>query len=210
MGPSGVPTPQHLSVSSASAFFSNEEPTPNNPSGHLILDAPVSLWRDLNYFAPRLAAAHLERVDESIWSVAQTGSVFEFAARGSRNAPIIEASLVGVLPVPSEEVPLDDILQFRAKRQPELLRFRMAVDNLRDKAFRAEDLHRGLVTSKNELALAIQDLHRALSAGKVSTIFSTLKLYMDLSDNMSTTLIGAVGAQCLGFPMEIGAGIGLA
>lgn len=202
-------TPPHISAASG-ALFSNEEPTLTNPSGLLILDAPASLWRDLNYFAPQLAAFHLQRVDGSVWSVAQTGAAFEFVAGGQGNAPIIEASLIGALPVPSAEIPLDEILQFRAMRQPEILRFRMAIDDLRDKALCAEDIHRGLAKSKDELACAIHDLHRALSAGKIRTFFSTLKLYMDISDNkMVTTLLAAMGAQGLGFPMEIGGAIGL-
>ena len=205
----GIPTPPHIS-SATGALFSNEEPTPSNSTGFLILGAPASIWHDLNYFAPQLAAIHLQQVDGAVWSVAQTGSVFKFAVGAQRNASIIEASLIGALPVPSEDVPLDEILQFRMARQPELLRLRMAIDDLRDRALRSEELYRGLAKSKDELASAIHDLHRALSAGKVRTYFSTLKLYMDLSDNkMATTLIGAVGAQGLGFPMEIGAVIGL-
>lgn len=208
IGYSGVRTPPHISAASG-ALFSNEEPNTSNPTGLMILGAPASLWRELNYFAPELAAVHLERVDGSVWSVAQTGSVFEFSA-GKRNAPIIEASLVGALPVPSGDVPLDDILQFRAKRQPEILRLRTAIDGLREKAFRAEDLHRGLARSRDELETAIQELHRVLSAGKVRTFFSTLKLYLDISDNkMTTTILGAIAAQHAGFPMEIGAVFGL-
>jgi hypothetical protein len=180
IGAFNIATPPRLSAASG-ALFSSQEPTPDNPSGLLILDAPATLWRDLNYFAPHRAAVELERSDATVWSVAQTGSVFEFAARGQRNAPILETSLIGALPVPSEEVALDDILQFRAARQSEILRLRAAIDELRDKTLRAEDLSRGLAKSRDELTLAIHELHRALTAGKVRTFFSTMKMYMALS-----------------------------
>lgn len=206
----GVPTPPHISAASE-ALFSSEEPTPENPSGYLILGSPASLWRDLNYFAPQLAAAHLERTDGSVWSVAQTGSAFEFASAGHRNTPLIEASLVAALPVPADDVSIDDILQFRAARQPEILRLRMAIDDLRDKVLLAEDIHRGIARSRDELASALRDLHSVLSERRIRTFFSTLKLYLDLSDSqlVTTTLLSALGAQGAGFPIEIGAAVGL-
>ena len=64
IGYSGVRTPPHISAASG-ALFSNEEPNTSNPTGLMILGAPASLWRELNYFAPELAAVHLGRVDGS-------------------------------------------------------------------------------------------------------------------------------------------------
>jgi len=165
----------------------------------------------MNYFAPQLAAANLERTLGSVWSVAQTGPSFEFADGCRRSAPIIEAALIQALPVPYEDVALDELLRFRERRQPEILRFRLAIDALRDSTLNSDDLVRGLAKSRDELACAINDLHRALSAGSIRTFFSTLKLYMDLSDSnlATTTLAASIGAYGQGIPLEIGAAIGL-
>jgi len=209
IGTPEVPSPQHLSEAS-DALFTNQEPTEQNPTGLVVLGTPMSAWRDMIYFAPHRAAQELERGHNSLWSVAQTSSDYVFAGGAPRNAAVLEAVLLGALPVPCEDVPLDDILEFRLARQSELLRLRHAIDQLRDRALRAEDTHRAFATSRDELAIALHELRRALAAQHTRVFFSTLKLYLDLSDNkLATTLIAAIGASGLGFPLEMGAAVGL-
>jgi hypothetical protein len=80
---------------------------------------------------------------------------------------IIELELYQVLPVPSSDVPLDEVLQFKLKRQDELTRFRHAMDKLILELGKAEDKVRALEYGKAELEIALADLHRLLDETKI-------------------------------------------
>lgn len=192
-------------------LFDDVDPTEGNPSGVRALGMPIETWRDLNYWAPFQAAKDLQITDGAPWSVAQTGSNFSLPTSKEPRRALLEASLGAALPVPDEDTPLQDILEFKEKRAPEILRLRRALDQLRDEALRSEDLYRGIARSRDEISLALFDIYRTLDEGGIRTFFSTLRLYLDVSDNkLTTAALGAIGAQGLGFPPELGALAGMA
>jgi hypothetical protein len=191
-------------------LFETAIPTADNPTGVRVLGVPIEIWRDLNYFAPIRAAVDLQTSEGTIWSVGQSGTRFALPHRTGPKSGLLEASICAALPVPDETTSLEDILEFRAKRTPELLRLRRALDTLRDATLQAEDLQRGIARSRDEISLALSDIHRTLSESGLRTFFSTLRLYLDLSDNkLLTTILGGLGAQGVGLPLEVGGAVGL-
>ncbi|MBX3670459.1 MAG: hypothetical protein KF778_18820 [Rhodocyclaceae bacterium] len=191
-------------------LFETAIPTADNPSGVRALGIPIEVWRDLNYWAPIRAAVDLQASEGTVWSVGQSGTRFVLPQRRGPMVGLLEASICAALPVPDETTSLEDILEFRTKRTPELLRLRRALDTLRDSALQADDLQRGIARSRDEISLALSDIHRALNESGLGTFFSTLRLYLDLSDNkVMTTILGMLGAQGIGLPLEIGAAAAL-
>jgi hypothetical protein len=176
----------------------------------VLLGLPVSVWPDINYFAPLRTASVLQDGGTGLWTVAQTRSTYIFPTGNAERTHLFEATLYAGLPVPTVETPLDEILTFREARYAELLRLRHAIDRLQLAVTEAEDTRRALEFARNDLALSIEDLHKALGASAIRTFFSTLRLYLNLPEaKIATTLLTAFGAERFGLPLEVAAGVGL-
>jgi hypothetical protein len=211
LGRPETPTPSHASETIDGSVITFGAPTPENQSGLDILGHPLALWLELNYMAPIRAAESLQAAGDSIWSTAYTGTLPQMSSDIGASVLIAEAAIVGALPVPSEEVSIQEILEFKAKRQSELVRLRIALDKLRDSALNSVDLPRGLAHARDELSSALADLDSALAAGGLNTFFSTLKLYLDVSENkfLASAAGGSAAAYGLEFPIELGALVGM-
>lgn len=77
---------------------------------------------------------------------------------GHHGGSLVE--IVKALPMPAGDVPIETILDFRAKRRPELLRLRLAIDAVYDEVSRAEDKQSALRRKTDEIELACLDLIR--------------------------------------------------
>ena len=84
----------------------------------------------------------LEEREPGLWALAQGESSLSIKNRVLEEGRGALVELVRAIPVPNRDVPLNDILEFRAKRRDELLRLRQeiesffaAVNNASDKQF---------------------------------------------------------------------------
>lgn len=202
--------PNPVEMKSAKALIVVDKPTTDNPSGMILLGTPVSVWPELNYFAQVKAASQLQAKGTGTWTISQSSKRLYLPFGDNLKAKLFEANLYAGLPVPDEETPLDEILEFKQKRTSELLRFRHAVDDLYLKMLSSPDQERELRKASEEIDLAIIELDRCLNVSNIKTFFTSLSLYLNVQDNkFFTTLLGIYGATKVDFPLELGAAIGL-
>jgi hypothetical protein len=83
------------------------------------------------YVLAQAAALQMNNQREpGLWSMAQVGRTVFLPPEVSHEAQAIEIELYNALPIPSDEVSLDDILLFKDRRNDELLALRRAMDRL--------------------------------------------------------------------------------
>ncbi len=199
-----------VEMSKASFLFSANTPTEDNPTGQTLLESPISIWPELTRFSQFKLASELNSRGNGTWTVSQSGGNFKFPLNKIDNGRLAEASLYGVLPVPGENTPLEDILEFKQNRRDQLLQFRSAMDEFYLNIISSPDQYRAIRMCTDKLDLALIDLSKCLNESGMQTFFTTLKLYLNNDDNkFLSTLLGMIGANKAGFPMEIGAAVGL-
>jgi len=208
IGKPEIPNP--IEMKAAKALISNGPSTPENPSGMTVLGTPVSVWPEMNHFAQIKAAELLQAKGTDTWTLSQTSSSFEFPAGESPSASLFEAKLYAGLPIPTENTPLDEILEFKQNRSSALIKFRHAIDNLYLKMLSSPDTERELRKASEYIDLAVQELSQCLDERKIKTLFTTLNLYLNLNDSkLVSTILGAFGASGLNVPLVVGAAVGL-
>lgn len=157
-----------------------------------------------------------EKKEKGVWSIS-----------GGRNSIVSDKAprhtgtmiqLLNAVPVPGEDVPLAEILEFKAKRRDELLKFREYFESLSDRITTASDSMDELERTLKEVDLACSDLvkttrewqypvklansHASVNfditkASGAATAMYTLLEKTPLSLSATTTSIAAAGAALL-------------
>ncbi|MDP2868149.1 DUF6236 family protein [Methyloversatilis sp.] len=149
-----------------------------------------------------------------LWSIAQLSDAPYFA--NSRPVTAIEYQLWNTLPVPQDDVPLSEILEFKARRRDELIALRIYLDELYLSVTSASDLPRAKTSAILKLEVALAEVDRALGESGISKTFSSLRGFIAGEfTNIAGTGLGAAGvAPFIGMsPLiagAIGAGIAFA
>ena len=108
--------PNPIEMKSANVLISFDNPTPNNPSGGTLLGTPFSLWPEINHFVQIKAASELQAKGTDTWTISQSSSNLDLPFGNNPSAKLFEANLYAGLPVPDEDTPLNEILEFKEKR----------------------------------------------------------------------------------------------
>ncbi len=86
------------------------------------------------FIYPHLKAYEkLELENPGTWSLATGPNAFSVPDMRYSNSPGIELRLISALPVPNRSVPLEDVLEFRRRRKPELDSLLSAVDEISER-----------------------------------------------------------------------------
>jgi hypothetical protein len=108
------------------------------------------------------------------------------------------------LPVPSQDVPIAEILEFKYKRWDELLRFRHAMDGLYDKAINSQDVPRAIEYAVDEIGISLRDIDKAMGESFPKRILATIKPELSLNDIVTSALAGGFVGSQFGLP-QLGA-----
>ncbi|MFG0917933.1 DUF6236 family protein [Pseudomonas sp. CJQ_11] len=98
----------------------------------------------------------LEKKEKGVWSVSGGRNSIVSDTPQKNNGTMIQ--LLNSVPVPGEDVPLAEILEFKARRRDELLRFREHFECLSDRVTAAPDSMDALEKAVKEVDLACSDL----------------------------------------------------
>lgn len=130
------------------------------------------------------------------WSLAQLSGVPFYTQQTS--GLVIDFELYGMLPVPSEDTPLNDILEFKAKRKDELVAFRVYLDDVYQKIISSADIPRAKNTELIKLELAIKDLDKVLSENLITSTVTSIRntINLDFSGVVGAGL-GAAGISSM-------------
>jgi len=147
-------------------------------------------------------------MEPGCWSLGQDSRTLIAPSTGTEDARCIEVELYSAIPVPTPEVPFEDILDFKRRRDDELQSFRSAMDTLYQEVICAADIPRAKVQAIARLESAVQELNKVFQESFARRFLSSLKVEL----NVPNITIGAAGvavaASTFGLPLELGAAVG--
>lgn len=127
-----------------------------------------------------------------LWSLAQLSHTPYFA--NSTPTIAIEYQLWNTLPVPTADVPLNEILEFKEKRKDELLALRIYLDEMYQSVSSATDIPRATNLEISKLGLALGEIDRTLDESGISKALASLRGYISGEfTNITGTGLGAAG-----------------
>lgn len=137
-----------------------------------------------------------DREQRGLWSIVQISTNPHFPKSDERAT--IEFELWNMLPVPKNDVPLADILEFKSKRQDELIALRAHLDDMYQSIISAADVPRARNTHMMKLELALRDIDRTLAEAGIGRALTSLRGF--IADNAIE--IGAFGISVYGLAKE--------
>ncbi|HIF9467180.1 TPA: DUF6236 family protein [Photobacterium damselae] len=155
----------------------------------------------------------LESQNKGCWSKGQIAS--QLMSFDTQDKQAVEFNLYNLLPIPSIETPLEDILEFKLRRYDELLAFRVYLDDFYQSIINSADIPRAYNTEMTRLELSLIDLNRTMQASKIKVCLNSLRSVMGGMDSILGIGLGAMGvASMFGVTPIVaglaGAGIGVA
>jgi hypothetical protein len=144
------------------------------------------------------------------WSLAQPNNKLVLDKASSVQTRNLEVELYQSLPIPSEEVSLEDILLFKENRKDELLEFRFLMDNIYSEIIESGDPDRTKLKSIEQLQRKIVELNMVMNEGKMKSLLGNLKIEVDVSKMVEKTAIGIGLGTIFNFPVGLSGVIGLA
>lgn len=150
------------------------------------------------FFVAAQEAALMEnqKNEPGSWTIAQLSGVPFYTQ--SHSGIAVDFELYGMLPIPSEDTPLADILEFKIQRRDELIAFRNYLDDIYQKIISSADIPRAKNTEIARLELAINDLNKVLNESGMRRVVTNLRntINLDFSGILGVGL-GAVGVASL-------------
>lgn len=154
-------------------------------AGDEILSAHEEVFRVHNFNEP------------GVWSKAQLSS--SVVSSGSIEKESVEFELYDLVPVPSADTPLQDILKFKETRHDELIAFRIYLDEMYQSIIGAVDIPRAKNTELNRLEQSLRDVNRVLKESKIKSAVSSLKSVISGVDGIIGVGVGVASAPLIPF-----------
>jgi hypothetical protein len=150
------------------------------------------------------------KLEPGSWSIAQPNRRLILDEKSCFLKENLEVELYSCLPVPTNDVSLDDILKFKERRKDELLEFRILMDKLYLETTDSSNLERMRVKNIELLQHKIVELDRLMNESQISRFLGSLKIEVDLTQTLKNTLGGMVAGKTFGFPLALSGAIGFA
>jgi hypothetical protein len=179
-----------------------------------VLSRPMIRVTASGHMGQLVAQAHLgafmllDREQPGMWALAQgERSFFCDTGIASQDRGIL-VELYRAIPIPDKDVPLQDILEFREARRPELLRLRNALDELYTKVNNSPDPAFELRRRVDEIQASCSDLIRVAKESPRPFRLSDWRATFELQPGSAlAAIVGAAAGQTVGMP-EVGALVG--
>lgn len=164
--------------------------------GHAMLDMQVSALEARNKDEP------------GAWSLAQQSTHLASTATGTSEMRSIEVELYSALPIPSPDIPFEDILEFKQRRSDELLNFRSTMDEIYQQVAASADIPRAKLQAVDKVHYALQDLNDAFGESFAQRLLGSLKVELNIPNVAMLAGVGAASATTFGIPLAMGAAAG--
>ncbi|UVL19618.1 DUF6236 family protein [Pseudomonas sp. B21-044] len=148
------------------------------------------------YHTQELALTLYEEEDEGSWSIHEgVNSVKRAGDEAGQDGTLIQ--LLNAVPVPGPDVPLAEILEFKAKRRDELLRFREYFDALSSNISSSDTLELELANTLKEIDESCADLLKVTREWQFPVKLSDTKAYLNIDIGNAFKAAGSTYAACL-------------
>lgn len=178
-----------------------------------VLSRPMIRMNASGHMGQLVAQAHigafmqLEREQPGMWALAQgERSFLHDTGMASPNRGVL-VELYRAIPIPDKDVPLQDILEFRQARRPELLRLRSTLDDLYTNIMDSSDPSFELRRRVDEIQASCGDLIRVAKESAHPFRLSDWRATFEFHPGAGVTAIVGAAGQTLGMPM-VGALVG--
>ncbi|ERK31956.1 DUF6236 family protein [Clostridium intestinale] len=151
-------------------------------------------------------------LSDEIWSIAQPIKNIVLPKENRIETRNIQVELYDSIPVPSKEVSLEDILNFKERRHDELREFRIIMDEMYLSIINSPDIDLSKNMHISKLQNKIIDLNKLMNEAKMRRFLSSVKVELDISGILNSgvnALAGYTLGSTIGFP-TLGAVLGLA
>lgn len=110
----------------------------------------------------------------------------------------VELELYDMLPVPDQNTPLAEILEFKARRNDELIAFRCYLDEINEEIISSKDIPRAKNTRLARLEMSLKDIDKTINESGIKRVTTNLKhvIHSDFSGIIGAGL-GAAGIASL-------------
>ncbi len=138
---------------------------------------PISSHNGESFFrAQQEAYDQNEKNNPGAWSL---GQISESPIHSNGNVlPSVEFNLFNMLPVPNEDVPLNDILEFKEKRCDELVALRIYLDEVYQSIIKSGDIPRAMNSEIARLEASLKALNICLSESSIRKTITSLRSYV--------------------------------
>jgi hypothetical protein len=133
------------------------------------------------------------------WSMANNGYSIGLPRNDRTKNDSLRLDLSNVLPVPTNDVPLADILGFKDRHEDELQALRIEIDSMYDAFMSSGDVESALDTQKAKLTRAVSDINKAVNSKWYSKIMSSVTIKFDVRN----AVIGGSAASLANAPLAI-------
>ncbi|WP_108519331.1 DUF6236 family protein [Bradyrhizobium algeriense] len=145
----------------------------------------------------------------STWDICQNSSILLSASADAVTDAGIQMELLNAIPVPDKDVPLNEILEFKRRRNDEFVALRGEIDNLVQCINSAGDPRAELERKITHLDMACADALKISAEWQFPVRLSSQKTTLDLKpfEIVAGGLAGYLGAAPLGLSSDVLAGV---
>ena len=144
--------------------------------GYVVLDPSVQ--NEFMVMAQISAFDKHNKENQGIWSLAQLSTKLHLLSKTEAPKAAVEYELYNMLPVPTADVPLNDILEFKQKHHDELVALHGHLDDVYQKIISSADIPRAKDAELNRLELSLNDIDKALSNFGINKKLTSLRGYI--------------------------------
>lgn len=178
----------------------NEKP----PAGLDVELAGRGLYiQEIPLYSQLASLVHLNKSDDCEWSLFQTQPEVYIPKEASIVRATTEFSLFNLLPIPASNVPLDDVLRFREKRQPELLALRDVIDSFTARICSAENSFKEAEKVKSTLERELENYSKVVQELDQNVVFKSITKVATDDFVALSGLLGALSTMFTGIPASI-------
>lgn len=153
-----------------------------------------------------VAFSDLEAQSPGKWSVAPVAPGVRLPSNAGRTVLV---RLYQALPVPSASVPIEAVLEFRARRRDEQLALRAHIEQIYDTVIRSPDVVISLDVQLRGLASAVADAATVMEEARMPFRFAGIDATLSWSFDVTPAVVGAaIGAMASPALALAGAGAG--
>lgn len=134
------------------------------------------------------------KIDPGNWSIQRIGEELISEPSFTQNKKVIEFDLYNSIPLPSSDVPLNDILEFKVKHKVELLAFRVLMDEMYLSIINSPDQLTAKSAELLRLSMAILDLHKSMESASIKRSLLSCRIVLNDFSDMWDVLTRGYGA----------------
>lgn len=166
---------------------------------------------------------HNNSKNEGIWSLAQPNGKLFLNKDESVLTRNLQVELYNSVPVPTVNVNLEDILNFKERRRDELEEFRCLMDEMYVSIMNSPDKDLSKDSAVYKLQNKIAELNKVMNESKIEKFLSSVKIQLDysgigamigafaghsLNNSIASTIVGVIGGTAIS-SIKVGSEISL-